>query len=320
MPSGIDTHARQDRKKMTPIVIAFTPNYFIPAAVTLKSLLDATAPDRGYEVICLVTEDIPQRQQEKLDALGNGRLRFRYINLKGRLGDVYTDPRYSEAASYRLLLPELLPEYDKVAYIDCDVVVRNDISALYDATDMGDNYLAVVYEAAIEGQAKRWEALGCDASRYFNSGFLLMNLAAMRTDHVSGKMLEASRVSYLEFPDQDVLNQVCQGRVIALPPVYNSIRTFFLPQYREDFLKIYGSDDWDEVQKKGTIHYTGGKPWNLFTVRFGDWWRVYDSLPDSFGCEWEPSPRVSALWKVYRTGAGRWMVDAIQGIYRKIRH
>ena len=313
-------HAVFKNEDMVPIVIAFTPNYFIPAAVTLKSLLGSTGDGEGYEVICLVTEDIPQRQQDKLTMLGEGRLKFKYLNLNGRLKDVYTDPRYSEAASYRLLLPDLLPEYDKVAYMDCDVVVRNDIAELYRSTDLGDNYLGVVYEAAIEGQAARWEAIGCDAERYFNSGFLLMNLEQMRRDGIVDKFLEASKVDYLEFPDQDVLNQVCGGRVLPLSPIYNSIRTFFLPQYKSDFLAVYDEAAWEAVQSGGTIHYTGGKPWNLFTVKFGEWWTVYDSLPDTIKDEWKPDSRVYALWKIYRTKSGRTAIDKFRSLYRKIRH
>ena len=305
---------------MVPIVIAFTPNYFIPAATTLKSLLDSTDFRYSYEVICLVTEDIPERQRAKLETLGQGRLSFKYLNLNGRLSDVYTDPRYSEAASYRLLLPDLLPEYDKVAYIDCDVIVKNDIADLFEKTDLGDNYLGVIYEAPIEEQATRWEALGCNSRQYFNSGFLLMNLAQMRRDGIVDKFMEASKVDYLEFPDQDVLNQVCQGRVVALPPEYNSIRTFFLPQYKPDFLRQYSGEEWNEVQDHGTVHYTGGKPWDLFTVRFGDWWRVYDSLPAGLKDEWKPKCRIKLLWRIYRTKPGACLIDGSRSLYRKIKH
>ena len=303
---------------MTPLVIAFTPNYFVPAATTLKSLLGSS--ESSYHIICLVTEDIPVRMQDKLAAMGEGRLEFEYINLGGRLKDVYTDPRYSEAASFRLLLPELLPEYDRVAYIDCDVIVRQDIARLYDTADLSEKYLAAVYEAPIEGQAARFEALGCNPREYFNSGFLLMNLALMREEKVSARLLDACRVDWLEFPDQDALNQVCQGRVLPLPPVYNGIRTFFLPQYRKDFLAQYSEDLWDSVQSSGTIHYTGGKPWNLFTVRFADWWRTYDSLPQDVRNEWTPNSRMLRLWKVYRTTMGRSVIDLVQSIYRKIKH
>ena len=294
---------------MLPLAIAFTPNYFVPAAVMLRSLLDVSTGD--FEVICLVTEDIPGRMQEKLLRLGEGRLRFHYLPLKGQLEGIYTDPRYTEAASFRLLLPELLPEHEKVVYIDCDVIVRQDIGRLFRETHLGDNWLGVVFEAPIEQQAERFRALGCDPMRYFNSGFLLMNLARMREEKVSEKLLEACRVPYLEFPDQDALNQVCQGHVLPLSPLYNGIRTFFIPKYRPDFEQQYGKELWNEVQEYATIHYTGGKPWQLFTVQFAAWWRVYDALPTEIKTEWTPDARMIRFWKWYRGPLGR-VIDGLR--------
>lgn len=295
---------------MTPLAIAFTPNYFVPAATMLRSLLDASAG--AFEVVCLVTEEIPARLQEKLLALGAGRLSFRYLPLKGRLEGFYTDPRYTEAASFRLLLPELLPEYDNIVYIDCDVVVRQDIGQLYRETNLADHYLAAVFEAPIEQQAERFKALGCDPQRYFNSGFLLMNLKQMREEKVSERLLEACRVPYLEFPDQDALNQVCQGRVLPLSPLYNGIRTFFLPRYKADFCQVYSAELWERVQTEATIHYTGGKPWNIFSVQFAAWWKVYDTLPAAIKAEWTPG-RMGRFWKFYRTPLGR-IVDAARNL------
>ena len=294
----------------TPLTIAFTPNYFVPAATMLRSLLDASSG--GFEVICLVTEEIPERMQDKLVRMGAGRLSFRYLPLKGRLEGVYTDPRYTEAASFRLLLPEILPEYDRIVYIDCDVIVRQDVGRLFAETDLSDNWLAVVFEAPIERQAERFRALGCDPQRYFNSGFLLMNLAQMRKENVSERLLEACRVPYLEFPDQDALNQVCQGRVLPLSPVYNSIRTFFIPKYKPDFIRQYSKELWDEVQRGGTIHYTGGKPWNIFSVRFGDWWRVYDRLPEGIRREWTPPEKMLRLWHLYQIPVFKGIVESFR--------
>lgn len=304
---------------MTPLAIAFTPNYFVPAATMLKSLLDSSSDADSYRVICLVTEDIPDRMKDKLARMGAGRLEFEYINLAGRLKDVYTDPRYTEAASFRLLLPEILPEYKSIVYIDCDVIVRQDIAGLYANLDLKDNYLGVVYEAPIENQAERFKALGCNPREYFNSGFLVMNLEQMRKDRLTEKLLDACKVDYLEFPDQDALNQVCKGRVIALSPVYNGIRTFFLPQYKKEFVGQYSETLWEEVQKSGTIHYTGGKPWNLFTVKFGQWWKTYDSLPAEIKEEWTPVGRAPKIWRLYRIRPVQMVVDAGLNILRSIR-
>lgn len=304
---------------LTPLVIAFTPNYFVPAATTLKSLLGVSSNSDRYEVICLVSEEIPQRQKDKLGRLAGDRIRFRYVNLAGRLQGVYVDPRYSEAASFRLLLPEILPEYDKVLYIDCDVIIRNSLAELYRNTELDDNLLAAVYEAPIEKQGERWAAIGCDPHRYFNSGFLMMNLRQMRIEGTSRKLIDGLKADYLEFPDQDILNQVCQGRVLPLKPIYNSIRTFFLPQYKKDFLKQYSEADWDEVQKRGTIHYTGGKPWNILSVKFGEWWKTYRSLPSEIKSEWKSSVKIRTLAAIYRTKTGSAVIESARSLIRKIR-
>lgn len=283
---------------MTPLAIAFTPNYFVQAATTLKSLLDASTGD--FDVICMVSDPIPETMQEKLTRLAGCRMSFRYIPLKGRLEGLYIDPRYTEAASFRLLLPELLPEYDKILYLDCDIIVRQDVGKLYREIDLGENWMGVVFEAPIEQQAERFRALGCDPTHYFNSGFLLMNLAQMRKDGVTEKLLEACRVPYLEFPDQDALNQVCQGHVLPLSPLYDSIRTFFILKYKPDFVRQYSEELWDAVQREGTIHYTGGKPWDLFTVQFRAWWQVFDTLPREIRDEWNPVPKMYRFWRFYR--------------------
>lgn len=304
---------------MTPLIIAFTPNYFVPAATTLRSILDTSSNDYRYEVICLVTEDIPTRQKQKLERMVGHRMSFKYVNCAGRLQGAYIDPRYSEAASYRLLLPELLPEYDKVAYIDCDVIVRNDIAKLYEETNLDGYLLAAVAEAAIEKQAERWEALGCDSRNYFNSGFLLMNLKQMREEGTTAKLLEALHADYLEFPDQDVLNIVCQGRTLLLPPIYNSIRTFFIPHYKPDFLQRYTEKDWQDVQHHGTIHYTGGKPWRIFSVRFNDWWKCYESLPQEIKDEWIVNRKLELLYKVNSSRIGGRLIRLMQSVYRKVK-
>ena len=301
---------------MIPLAIAFTPNYFVPAATMLRSLLDSSKD--SFKVICLVTEEIPEHMRKKLERLGEGRLSFDFIPLKGRMEGIYTDPRYTEAASFRLILPELLPEYDSIAYVDCDVIVRQDIGKLYRETDLEDNYLGVVFEAPIENQAERARALGCAPERYFNSGFLLMNLRQMRLEKVSERLLDACRVPFMEFPDQDALNQVCLGRILPLSPVYNGIRTFFIRKYKPDFVRQYNEALWNKVQEEGTIHYTGGKPWNIFSVRFEDWWRTYEKLPEDIKLEWSPDKHIYRLWRIYKIPLFGWIIRSIRKVKQSV--
>lgn len=303
----------------TPIVVAFTPNYFVPAATCLYSIFANSDKAYKFHVICLLSEDLPDRMKENIQLIGGDRAHYSYINLQGKLEHIHVDPIYSVATLYRLLLPDLLPEYDTILYIDCDVIVRNDLGKLYDSLDIGNNYLGAVYEAALDFQEAHFKEIGCNPGNYFNAGFLIMNLRVLRQDGMSEKFIDLLNKTKLEFWDQDALNILCKDRILALPPIYNSIRTFFLPQYKHFFLKRYTQEDLFAVHKNGTIHYTGSKPWNSFTVEFKVWWEYYKQLPVEIRREGLIDNKIHLLYRIYKTRIGGWAIKNIQSMYRKMR-
>lgn len=304
---------------IVPIVLAFTPNYFIPACTTIQSILRCSRPEDRFHIICLLSQPLPKAMKEKLQLLDEERMTCSFINLEGRLQDIFVDSRYTVAASYRLLLPDLLPTYNKVIYVDCDIIVNNNLSELY-CLDLQEHYLAGVFEVPLDFQIAYMEELGCNPEEYMNSGFLLMDLQKMREDGLVEQFMEASKVDYLQFPDQDVLNQVCKGRILGLKPYNNSIRTFFLPQYRERFLAMYSPKDLLDVNRKGNIHYTGTKPWEAFTIRFVDWWRVYWTLPKKIKQEWKVGNKVHYMAILLNTEIGGMGLRGMQAIYRKLKY
>lgn len=308
------------KKTITPLVLAFTPNYVVPAATCIWSILDHSNPSAHYHIICLLTEPLSEDLQLLLQDLDPERLQFTFLNLKDYQLNIYVDERYTIAASYRLLLPELLPNYDKVIYLDCDIIVRQDLAAVFEKTDLRNNYLAAVYEAALPFQEDYLKSIGSQPGDYFNSGFLIMNLDLLRQDNMAPQFLEASKQQGLQFPDQDVLNQLCKNKTVALPPIYNGIRTYFLPQYKDDFLKRYSAKEWKEVQKTGTIHYTGAKPWNHFTVKFDIWWHYFDKLPRAIKELNQVNTKMQRLYRFRSFGFGRWVLDPVLTLYRKIKY
>lgn len=303
-----------------PVVIAFTPNYFIPASTCLYSIFASLDTEEQMHVICLLSEELPDRLKQEIQLIGGERAQYSFINLQGRLQNIYIDAKYTEVASYRLLLPDLLPEYDKVMYIDCDIIVRNNLVKLYRSVDLGNHYLAAVFEAPMDFQLGHLKVIGCHPDEYVNSGFLIMNLELMRRDNMVEKFIDASKADYLEFPDQDVLNQLCKKRILGLPPFYNSIRTFYLPQYKQYFLKKYTEQDWVDVHRHGTVHYTGAKPWNCLTVEFQLWWQYYELLPEEIKKEWKVNSKVHFLSGLYRTSVGAFIINAVQTLYRKLKY
>lgn len=262
-----------------PLLIAFTPSYLVPAATMLSSVLASSSA--RYEVVCMLSEPLSDADKSLLSLVdrGEGRLSFRYLEMKGTLEGAFVNPKYSEAANYRLIVADYLPEWDKAIYLDCDIIVRQDLGKLYADTDLEGYHIAGVVEASTEAQIKRFEHLGCEAGQYINSGFLLLNLKALRAEGVSARFVEALRVPYLEFPDQDVLNIVCRGRILHLSPLYNGIRTFVLPINRSIFERYYPHVAWERIQQEANLHYTGEKPWRAYTLFFEHWWQVYWRLP-----------------------------------------
>src|SRR3546814_4644899 len=71
---------------------------------------------------------------------GNVMLRFQPFDIE-RYSHFRTDGHISHASYLRIFIPEILPDsVEKVLYLDCDIVVRNDIAALWNLS-LGDKVL-----------------------------------------------------------------------------------------------------------------------------------------------------------------------------------
>lgn len=307
-------------KHRIPLVVAFTQDYLLPASVMLLSVLQSSPIEASYEVICLPSTPLSDKDLAALSLIdgGTGRLQFRFLELNDELEGVYVDPKYTAAANYRLIVADLLPEYDKAIYLDCDIIVRNDLSKLYNEVNLSGLYIGAVAEASTDWQIERMPQ-GCQPGKYINSGFLVMNLALMRQDGISAKLIEALKVPYLEFPDQDALNIVMAGKIMYLPPYYNGIRSFFLPAYRDIFLKYYNEEDWNRIAEHGTIHYTGEKPWRAYTYLFEEWWRMYWLLPLQFRKGYPVNKRIELMAKCFALPFARQLANRLLQIKRKLK-
>ena len=303
-----------------PIVLSFTRNYLVPAATTIFSILKSNKSSKSYEFICLINEELPFVEQKKLVDFLNPNHSVRFLNLQHELNNLPVNSRFTIAASYRLLLPQILPNYNKVIYIDSDIIVKNDIGELYCTADLTNYYLAAVDEPALDLQLDYLEKIKCNPGEYFNSGFLIMNLELMRQHKLIPKFLEGLKNDSWLFPDQDILNIECKNYVLKIHPKYNSIRTFFLPQYKNDFLKRYSNKEWQEVQNDGNIHYTGAKPWNDFTVKFDEWWKHYYSIPKEIKENWKVNYKLYFLSRVWNIPPIKFVLESIIYLFRKIKY
>lgn len=134
----------------------------------------------------------------------------------------------TESAYLRLLLPDLLPDLDRVLYIDPDTVILDDLTQLFE-TNLFNSCMGAVQDRLIpsvssENGLKNWKERGLDKNApYFNSGVLLFNLNLIRRCGGSLGLLSMAKKMESEsrFWDQDVLNVYFSEKWLLLPPRYN---------------------------------------------------------------------------------------------------
>jgi lipopolysaccharide biosynthesis glycosyltransferase len=179
---------------------------------------------------------------------------------------------HSPAIVYRLMLPELLPDCDRVLYLDCDMVIADDLRPLWEWDLRGHSVGAVrdywfpTMEEAEVGVAARRELGFRGSTPYFNGGVLLMDLATWRRERIGQRTCDLlwANVGMLDMPDQDALNLVVYGEFAELDPRWNvqiaAMRTLHsLPHPFQRKLEAM-----PELRRRpGIVHYTGPhKPWN----------------------------------------------------------
>ena len=127
-----------------PIAFAFDNNLVFPACVCLSSLMMHAKEDTFYDIFILHSEH-EQLNCEELDKLPNyySNCSVTYRTVGNVFDEAFEIRGITTAAYYRLLIPELIPEYDKVIYSDVDVIFRMDLSELYSHHHAKDtNYLS----------------------------------------------------------------------------------------------------------------------------------------------------------------------------------
>lgn len=277
------TMTRQSFTNQIPIIFAIDNNVVMQCGVTITSLLKNVNEDTFYDIFILCNASLPDVSRERLSVAfaGECNCSISFVDVGSVYNETKLNGHVTTATYYRLLIPSLFPQFDKAFYSDVDVIFQQDLADLY-ANEFADGeLLAAVRDLAIDDKfffnSSLPENVGCNTKAYFNAGFLLMNLKAMRDESVATALDEHAKLTYPQ-NDQDVLNIVSKGRVRMLPSLYNFQLTHFVnycwgrKQIEIGFRQLF---------QKGTLHYTGpDKPWNsLQSVAADAWWHYYRLSP-----------------------------------------
>lgn len=255
--------------------LCFNDGYVPYASVTIKSIMDnANADD---EIVIHVVSDY--LSNDSLEFLKQWDVVFHIINDDSIFEGIDVSV-WGVYALYRFFLPKCLnDDIHKVLYLDCDVIVNNDLDELF-KMDLSNKAIA----GCIDPQTYSKEVftrLAYDFDeKYVCSGVLLMNLDYWREFGVSDRLVNFMKKnqSKLLFPDQDALNCLCYNDKIVLPSEYG-VQCSFLRDNR--FLVEHIDTIENIVDNPKIVHYAGYAPWIYCknkSMHSYLWWDTYRSL------------------------------------------
>ncbi len=246
------------------------------AGVSMTSLLKNNSAISSELVFYILGEELSEqsivkfrRLEEEFGCDINIKDGKELINWMRKLG--LASYRGSFAANLRLFLPQILEEdVERVLYLDADTVVNAEIDKLY-FSDLEENAVGMVLDSL--GEKHKLELGLKKEEPYYNSGVVLFDMIKWRQYGYTQKIIEFIKEKKEEFtsPDQDLLNIVCKGHIMTLPPEYNMQPVhiaFSSKDYKKYYRDIsyYSEEEINKAVKQPVIYhffrFLGEFPWN----------------------------------------------------------
>lgn len=166
---------------------------------------------------------------------------------------------------YRLLIPDIIKDIDKVIYLDCDVIINSSLTDLWN-TDISDYTLAGVRDR-INDSIRLYNRLKYDIQfGYLNAGVLLINLKKWREENVFEKALSIAKTNptILKNHDQDIINMIFYDSKKILNFKYNLLEYYL---YTEEWLYLdrkYYPEIIEACKNPVIVHFCmPQKPWHF---------------------------------------------------------
>ncbi|MFI6663142.1 glycosyltransferase family 8 protein [Streptomyces sp. NPDC050523] len=170
-----------------------------------------------------------------------------------------------------------LTEYERVVFLDADMLLLRRMDELFDPPLTPDTPLAAVPACQcnpnrVATYPDHWTTQNCPYNNphpsYFNSGLLVLQPEATTLDALRTRMKDDDCATFA-FADQDLLNQHFAGRWRPLPYTYNALKT----------LRQSHPDLWN-IQDVHNIHYIQEKPWEADPTQPGPYHDLYQKWWD----------------------------------------
>jgi lipopolysaccharide biosynthesis glycosyltransferase len=244
------------------IVVSSDNAYAKHLGVMLYSLL-STADSKAKFIIHVLNGGISKTNVDKISDLISGfGSTVHFIDMDKRVYSKYpVGSHFRPSVYYRISIQYLISfSYSKVIYLDCDMIIQDDISKLW-IIDVSEHILSAVEDSGFKNNDRLFMP---NNTPYFNAGVMLINLDKWREADISGK---AHKFIH-EYPerlllaDQDALNAVICGNWKPLHPRWNQQAKMFRLRHTETSFSEHELSE--ALQLPAIIHFTeSSKPWHI---------------------------------------------------------
>lgn len=260
-------------QKDIPVVLHTDNNYVVPAIVTIISMLINKYKNTNYKIYVLGNK-LNKENKEIFKSI-KGVDVIDHISQFNRFEG--THQHVSSTDLFKFDLPLVFPQYDKILYLDVDMIIQHDLSELYD-TDISQYYAAAVKDMHGMISGKHHNRLGL--KNYFNAGMMLLNLKKMRQNNISEKLIDYKlHKDQGYFMSQDALNYVFNENVKYIGPQYNYMAPNFQRYTKESIKEFYEMNEADYqymIQAAHIVHLTDKKkPWKYKSAWGANLWAKY---------------------------------------------
>ncbi|KAL5992794.1 hypothetical protein ACLOJK_013713 [Asimina triloba] len=284
--SKIVRTASKSPKREAYATVIHSSEAYVCGAITLAQSLLRTGTKR--DLVILLDRSISEPTREALAQAGWQIREIERIRNPKAENNTYNEYNYSKFRLWQLV------DYDRIIFIDADIVVLRNLDILFNFPQMS--------------------AAGNDGM-IFNSGIMVLEPSNRTFQHMMDQRDEV--VSY-NGGDQGFLNEIFVWWH-RLPRRVNFLKNFWSNTSAEKSMKnqLFGSDP----PELYTIHYIGLKPWNCYRdydcnwdigdqrvyasdIAHATWWKLHDTMNETLQkfCGLTPQRKVELEWDRKKAG------------------
>ncbi len=277
---------------------SFDEKYVKYFSVTLLSLIAHANPESRYEIIVFY-DRLSHEKKEIVKRLLPANFSIRFIRVTTYVNEILGDVKskvsskqWDVSTFYDILVPLLMPEYERVLHCDSDIVFKGCPDEIFNIPFDGKKLIAVkdtVQLAILKYPENKFlqkqmafinQDIGIrDLRYYFNGGILLFNNREIDREEYIDRALKALSFPLLPTVDQDALNYIFKGEVKIVSQRYN-YQYHLLNELSDNDLNNSIVSEYVAVGREPVVvHYTtSAKPWKKPSCALGSLFWEYARL------------------------------------------